>query len=519
MNGGELLKGFGIRWQQLTPVQKTLSILVGAGMLISIVFLVQTMGRPAYAPLFTQMDPREAGAVVEKLKSMKVPYRLTDQGRTIEVPDKQVYDVRIQLASSGALGSTGAGFELFDQKKLGMTDFEQQVGYQRALQEELRRTIVQLEGVEQARVHLVIPQKSVFIENQASPSASIAFKLKPLSKLKPEQVQGIVDLVAGSVEGLKPENIHIIDMQGNILNDASGGGDSRALALSVTNQQEVKRAYEKELEKKVQQVLEKILGPGKAVAMVTADLDFSQQQVTTITPLTDPVVLSEHTVTERGSGAGSNGGSADTQSKITTYPASDGESNGGYARDEFTKNYQVGSKQETVVQAPGTLRRLSTAVVVDGDLSGEQVQKIEEMVATALGGDSNRGDQIFVSSMAFDTSYQEKLRQEMEQADVAARQVEKEKQRLKLLQYGAVGFGLLLLAVIVVVVRLRSARGVEEPVGRQVIPIRELEREVAVTGEQLAGNVRQEEARELARQKPEDVAQILKVWLTEERGG
>lgn len=518
MNWGELLKRFGVRWQQLTPVQKTLSILVSAGMLISIIFLIQNLGKPVYAPLFTQMDPGEAGAVVEKLKSMKVPYRLADQGRTIEVPEKQVYDVRIQLASSGALGGGGAGFELFDQKKLGMTDFEQQVDYQRALQEELRRTIVQLEGVEQARVHLVIPQKSVFIENQASPSVSIALKLKPLARLKPEQVQGISDLVAGSVEGLKPENIHIIDMQGNILNDISGTADSRTRALNVTGQQEAKRVYEKELEKRVQQALERILGPGKAVAMVTADLDFNQHQVTTSKPLTDPVLLSEHTLTERGADAGS-GGPTDTQSKFTTYPAPGSVGSGGYARDESTRNYQVGSREETVIQAPGTLRRLSTAVVVDGFLSGEQIQKVEEMVATAVGSDVNRGDQVFVSSMAFDTTYQEKLQQEMEQADVAARQAEKEKQRQQLLLYGSIGLGLLLLAVIVVIMRLRRARDVEEVTGRQVIPIRELEKEVAATGEQLPVSTRQEEARELARQRPEDVAQILKVWLTEDQGG
>ncbi|MFZ5650287.1 MAG: flagellar basal-body MS-ring/collar protein FliF [Bacillota bacterium] len=219
MNLGQLLARFGERWRNLNQTQKVLAILAVVGVLTALTVLSQIVFKTPYAPLFTGLDPKDAGKISEELKKEKIPYRVANQGKTIEVPENAVYETRIKLASSGALYSSGVGFELFDQKKFGITEFEQQVGYQRALQEELRRTIVQVEAVEQARVHLVMPKKSLFLNDQTEPSASIALKLKPTAKISGENVRGIVELVAGSVEGLKPENINVIDMQGNSLSD------------------------------------------------------------------------------------------------------------------------------------------------------------------------------------------------------------------------------------------------------------------------------------------------------------
>ncbi|MBC7105906.1 MAG: flagellar M-ring protein FliF, partial [Firmicutes bacterium] len=197
----DLLARLGARWQTLAPGQKVLLVLGGAALLVTLFYLGNLAFAPRYVPLVTHLDPEGAAAVVDQLKAMKVPYRLADQGATVLVPEKQVYEARMKLASSGVLAGGGKGFELFDQTKLGVTDFAQQVDYQRALQEELRRTIVQLEEVDQARVHLVLPEKSVFVERQAQPSASVVLKLKPGHDLRAEQVRGIVSLVAGSVEG------------------------------------------------------------------------------------------------------------------------------------------------------------------------------------------------------------------------------------------------------------------------------------------------------------------------------
>jgi flagellar M-ring protein FliF len=229
---------FKERWQALDQNRKIIAVMITLGLVVSLFFLIRLAFQPSYANLFTGLEPKDAGTIAEKLKAMNVPYKLTEQGKTIQVPESKVYEVRNELASSGVLADSGIGFELFDESKFGQTDFEQQVGYQRALQEELRRTLIQLEGVDQARVHLVLPQKSVFVtSDEGTASASVALRLKPGATLKPAQVQGICDLLVGSVEGLKPENVHIIDTAGNTLSDSLKSTDPDIAATRLALEQ------------------------------------------------------------------------------------------------------------------------------------------------------------------------------------------------------------------------------------------------------------------------------------------
>ncbi len=507
---GDLITRFRERWQGLNQTQKIISILVTVGVVISLFYLVQIAMRPAYAPLFTGLDPKDAGTIVEKLKTMKIPYKLADQGKTINVPESQVYEARIQLASSGSLGG-GMGFELFDQSKFGQTDFEQQVGYQRALQEEMRRTLVQIEGVEQARVHLVIPQKSVFVNaDQGVPSASVALKLKTGARLKAEQVQGICDLFVGSLEGLKPENVHIIDTEGNVLSDNLNSSDPKAVLTRATlDQQLAQREYEKELEKRVLQMLAKIMGQDKAVAMVTADLDFNQQQ-TTSTTTSNPqnIKSSEHSVKESGGGSEA-GGAPGTDSNVTTNPYLTGSGSSNYSKEENTINYQVSTIQETVVNAPGSVRRLSASVVVSETDGPVDTQKVRDLVSAAIGFDQNRGDQINVSSMVFDDSYQKKISDEMAQAEAQAKQ----KDRLYTYAWlGGVTAGAILVLVMLLMRRRRSAERIEDEEEEEVfLPVRDLEAEQ----EQAQREDKQKQVRSIAKEKPEDVAELLKVWIKE----
>lgn len=511
MTPGDLVTRFRERWQTLTQTQRIISILVTVGVVISLFYLVQAATRPAYVPLFTGLDPKDAGVIAEKLKTMKIPYQLADQGKTIEVPESQVYEARIQLASSGTLGG-GMGFELFDQNKLGQTEFEQQVGYQRALQGELERTLAQIEGVEQARVHLVIPQKSVFVSaDQGVPSASVVLKLKTGASLKAEQVQGICDILVGSLEGLKPENVHIIDTEGNVLGENLNSSDPNAVLTRATvEQQKAQREYERELERRILQMLARIMGQDKAVAMVTADLDFNQQQ-TTSTTTTNPqnVRSSEHTVTETGTGSEA-GGAAGTDTNVATNPFLAGAGSSSFSREESTINYQVSTVQETIVNAPGGVRRLSAAVVVSESDGLVDTQQVREVVSAAIGFDENRGDQINVSSMAFDDSYQKRISDEMAQAEAQA------KQRERLYTYawlaGAALASILVLAMLLIW-RRRSAERIEDAEEEEVfLPIKELE---TVVQEQVQRDEKQKQVRSMAKEKPEDVAELLKVWMKE----
>ncbi|MEW5761995.1 MAG: flagellar basal-body MS-ring/collar protein FliF [Bacillota bacterium] len=493
------------RWQAFTPPQKVAVVVAAAGLIFAAIYLPILATSLNYAPLFTGLRPEEAGAIVQKLKDAKIPYRLANEGTTIEVPKDRVYETRIQLASAGAIGAGGPGFELFDRTRLGVTEFEQQVNYQRALQGELERTIMQLDGVEQARVHLVLPRQDVFAEEQAEPTASVVVKLKPLTQLKQEQVNGIVNLVAGSVEGLKPENVHVIDMYGR---DLTGTGGKDVAGAQALTQQEARRAYERELERRVQGMLERVLGPGKAVAMVSAELDFSRQETVTTVP-EGQQVLSEQTINEQGTGTGA-AGQAGTPGNLQTYQTPTGGQQ-TYNRQETTRNYQVGTRQETTVAPPGRLKRLSTAVLVDGNLTAARTEQIRNIVAAALGFDPARGDQITVSSMAFDTTYQKELEKQAREAEAAARK----EQAKRLLTYMIAGGAALLLFLVGSLVVLARRRRRPAPTVEEVVP-------VAVTAERppvppVAD--KEKAARELARERPDQVAEIIKVWLREEQRG
>jgi len=511
LNPDAFIARFRERWQALNQTQKVISVLVAAGILVCLFYLGQVLVRPAYTTLFTGLEPKDAGGIVEKLKAMNVSYEVADGGKTIKVPESRVHEVRIQLASEGVLGSGGAGFELFDQNKFGKTEFDQQVDYQRALQEELRRTIVRLEGVEQARVHLVLPQKSVFISEQETSSASVALKLKPLYHLEPGQVRGICDLLVGSVEGLKPENIHIIDTEGNVLSDDLniGGGADAVLAATALEHQETRREYEKELENRIKQMLTRIIGQNQAVVMVTAVLDFDRREVTSSTSSNpDNVKISEHTVTENSEGT-EYGGAAGTESNLTGYPSAEGNGASSYTREESTVNYQVDTRQETVVVAPGTVEKLSAAVVVNNANGPVDVQKVRDVVAAAIGYDQDRGDNIEVTEMAFDDSYQKQVAEQFAQADVQAGE------RERLYTYAAASAGALavLLLLAFLLKRRFSARRVSaaEEEEKEFMPVKAAE----VDQEQKVRDETQLQIRDMAKNKPQEVAEILKVWLKE----
>jgi len=507
LNPGGLLVRAKERWQALNQTRKIIAVLAAAGVVVCLLFLGRMVFRPAYADLFTGLEPKDAGAVVEELKAMKVPYQIADQGQTIRVPEDQVYEIRNQLASSGVLSGGGIGFELFDQSKFGQTDFEQQVGYQRALEGELRRTLLHLEGVEQARVHLVLPQKSVFISEQGTPSASVVLKLKPGTKLKPEQVQGICDLFVGSVEGLIPENVHIIDTDGNVLSDNFKSSDPGIAAARVTKDQyNAQREYEKELEKRIQQMLTQIMGPNRAVVMVTAELDFNQKQTTsTIYSNPDNVKISEQTITESGTNDGI-GGAVGTDSNIITTPVAQVAGSSNYTREENTINYQVDTLQETVINAPGSIRRLSVSVVVNETGGPVNRQEIEALVGAAIGYDQNRGDQINVSSMAFDDSYQKEVEEEMARLDAA----ERAKERERLYAYALAGGVVLVLLTALLLWRRRGARRIvneDETVFEEFVPVKDMELE------QEPGDDKQKQIRKLSMERPDEVAEVLKLWL------
>ena len=259
---------------------------------------------------------------------------------------------------------------------------------------------MQIDEVEQARVHLAIPEPSVFIEETAAPSASILLKLKPYAKLSELQVRGIINLVAGSVEKLSPEAITIVDTQGNILSSDIARSMAEQLADATNEQLAVRRSFERELEQRLQNLLDRVLGPGQSIAMLTAELDFNSTETTLITFGEEGVPRSQQVIREEWAGSGSfTGGEAGTGSNIPGYVVGGESGESTYSRTEETTNYEIDETREKQILAPGRLQRLHTAVVInskDNNLSEAQIRQIEETVAAAIGYQEERGDSISV---------------------------------------------------------------------------------------------------------------------------
>lgn len=512
------------KWQNLSKVQKILIGSIGISLLVVAILLGQWLTKDEYVPLMTDLDTKNASAITTKLKDLNIPYQLGAEGKSILVLKDQVYDIRLQLASEGILDGGGLGFELFDQTKLGVTDFERQLNYQRALQEELRRTIIQLDEVEAARVHLVLQDKNVFLDEEKEASASIALKLKPLAQLKPEQVKGIIYLVSSSVEGLPPERVSVIDMNGNIISDEALENEESFNPSKITlTQYELQRNYEKDLEKRVQEMLEKILGPGKAVAMVSAELNFDQEE-STVTTYGYGVVRSEQLIDEKSKTTGVGVppvGTGSNNNPDTYVGANTGQTD--YTKNDQTKNYEIDESKVKTIKAPGQVNRISTSVTVDGVVDPALVAKIEGMVAAAIGYSTSRGDQVSVSSMDFDTSYMDKINDDMEKA---AQEEAQRLQRGALIKWGSLAVIALAITGVIGVVLWRKRRSevgneldlvIDEPIPiaeLETVETEEIETEPIAAIENRAFD-RHDEVKDIVKDKPDEVASLLKVWLTE----
>jgi flagellar M-ring protein FliF len=399
-------------WNNTTVPQRIMVGGVALSVLLVFFLLIYWMGRPEYSVLYDRLNPEDANRVMETLKANKEPYRLEDNGQTILVPANRVHELRLQVAGEGTLRGPGLGFELFDDVKLGQTDYIQRVNYQRALQGELARTITEFPEVESARIHLVIPHRSLFIEEQSPPSAAVILTMKQGSTLENRQIQSVVNLVASAVEGLTPDQITVSDTAGRLLYQPKASDSFEGV---TSTQLEYKLTLEQSLERRIDQMLSPIIGHGQVIAKVNTDLDFSQRTIRK--ELYDPdssVVRSEQKSDESSTG----------QSNLETgvpEPAFRGEGFAGQgtlqetSRTSSTTNFEINREEQQILMPMGQLQRLSVAVIVDGRYetgpdgqgtvfvprSDEELQRIEQLVRNAVGFDAVRGDSVEVSSISF----------------------------------------------------------------------------------------------------------------------
>lgn len=392
-------------------------VLALAGLVVAI-FIVTLMwaGAPKYQYLFTDLDDADASAIVQRLKEERIHYKITKGGTAIMIPGEKVYETRLTLAGEGLpKGGSGEGFALFDETSFSTSEFVQKINYQRALQNEIAKTIMALDEIDFARVHIVLPKESVFIEDEKPAKASIIVRSKPGYRIKPSHVQGIVYLAAKSVRGLEPENVSIVDVGGKVLY----GGKEDGTVSFAKNHLEMKHALENMLEARAQGMMEKILGPGKAVVKVSADVNMDMIKSTKESY--DPegsVIRSEELKSETTGSGGAPGGIAGTPSNLPTGRGGpmvlSGSATGGSSG--IVRNYELTRNLTEIVKSPGEIDRLTVSVVVDGVYKANdkgkkvfvarretELKEIEEAVKHAIGFNPDRDDTISVSCMPFVT--------------------------------------------------------------------------------------------------------------------
>jgi flagellar M-ring protein FliF len=388
---------------------------VAAGVAAALFALVLNVGTEPKSLLYSNLDLKEAGSITQALDQAGIKYEAKGDGSTILVGRDKVASTRIMLSSKGLPTSGSVGYEIFDQASpLGQTDFIQNLNRQRALEGELARTIKSLQGVSSARVHLVLPRRQLFESEGEEPSASVVIGIAGHAP-SAEQVNALKNLVAGAVPNLKPDKVTIVDERGKLLAGPGDGDGDGATAEAARNE------TEERLRKTIKDLVEGVVGAGKARVQVTADLDLNK--VTTQEEKFDPdgqVVRSTQTTGESGKQMQpAAGGNTSTAANIPGGgqggATADGNAQSVNNRNEETTNYEISKTTRTEVQEPGTVKRLSVAVAVDGvstigpkgkvsyaPRSADEMKRIDELVHSAVGFNQARGDQISVINVRFD---------------------------------------------------------------------------------------------------------------------
>lgn len=384
----------------LSTKQKATAALAVVALVVGSVAFMKVVGRPSYQPLFTNLQASDAGAITSKLSSSKVPYQLADGGSTVLVPSNQVYQQRVDMAQAGLPSSGTVGLSLLDKEGLTTSQLTQQADYQRAIQGQLESTIEAIQGVTGAQVNLVMPPTDVFaVSNSQTASASVLVGLQPGAKLTPGQVQAIVHLVSSAVANLDPNSVTVVDSDGTML--AGPGVDTNA-----AGQDGQTAGFDAALAASINDMLTQVVGPGKANVKVNADLNFDQVDTTTKSvqldpngkPVSAPTSSSTSQQTYTGTGANpAGGGVLGTPTAGTTASGS----NGNYSQQSSNSTYATGEVDQTVKQAPGTIRRLSVAVLLDSSVKGVDVNSVRQLVTAAAGIQSTRGDSLSVVELPF----------------------------------------------------------------------------------------------------------------------
>ncbi len=532
------LSEFLDQWSKFSNGKKVgfflvLTILVGC-----LIALGAWIGKKSYAPLYTSLQPEESIALVKVLQADNIPYSVSENGATISIPPELVQQTLMRLAVKGTPGGQRPGMELFDKESFGTSSYVQRINYVRALQGELSRTIETIKAVKKSTVHISLPPKSGVFEKSEDPKASVVVELQPGRDLVKDEVRGIQQLVAASVEGLRPERVTVVNSSGMPLSTTGDG----VTALSQTMLEHQKK-IEESLESRVEDIVSRIVGHGNVVARVNADLDFdplSEKEV-----LYDPEQSAVKSETKREDNMeGSRptvGGVAGAQGALPGPASAPPEAKQNVAKSDQRTNYEISTKTRSREKAPGAVKRISVAVLVntaqgvdkDGKatvtpLSPELKSSIEKLVKDAVGFAPTRGDAVTIENATF-------AKENLDNADDFLSRQERRQLIYQLVSYGTVALVVLLFFMMVVRPFVRWITGVTTTKVETVLPktVEELEsmhvpQTNALPGlanlpmleetfdlEKAEGELLKEKVISLVNMAPSKAAQIISDWLEE----
>ena len=481
------------------------------GVLAVMLVMFKIASAPSYATMLTGLDPAETGKITAALDSGGVSYQIENNGTGLAVVKGQVAQARIALAEKGLPGKGQPGFELFDKQKLGASDFQQKVTYQRALEGQIASTIGQIQGVSGAQVSLVLPEDQLFTDQQSQATAAVLLSGSATS-LDPSAVRGIASLVSSSVKGLKPANVSITDASGTLLwpNSDSSAGSGGANKLTA------QARYNTQLQGSLDAMLVQTLGADKARVQVSSDLNVDETSLDKLTYAKKGVPLKTTDETERLRGTGgASGGTTGSASNLPSYATSGAAGgNSNYQRKSTQTDFGVNKTVQRTKVAPGQVNRLSVGLVVDKSVPAAQVAQIKNAVSAAAGIDAKRGDVLNVSQVAF------------AKPAAAAPAAGPAGDIMGYAKYGAVGLGLLAFLFFVMRhLKKRERESLGEPTWLRQIEapttLADLEagrttRMGALAGEMPGPSATRLSAERIAEDDPERVAQQIRTWMQED---
>ena len=510
---------------------KRITILVALGVvLIGMVSMIFVANRPSWAPLYSNMEPSDAAAIVEKLQENQIPYLLAPGGRTIMVEPQRLDQARLTLAKEKVTPGSGVGFlDLFSTPSLGETEFQQSVKFRVAQEGELARLISSIDVVKSAKVSLAIPQKTLFSDNEEKPTAAIALNLAS-SGAGRKQIETIVHLVASAVEGLSPRNVKVTDQSGTLLSkgfsDTSAGG-------KMNDNYSYKSRFEKELEVKIVRQIEEVVGKDRVKVNVSANLRFDRQTIKE--ELVDPdqtSVISEQVVDESSTGTRSVPvGPAGVTTNLPEATGREAATVSEFNKKNSTRNFESSRREIVLESAVGEVVRLSVSVLLDNrrsqilDESGNSLgrtnspwteaekETIVGLVKAAMGFNEKRGDRVFVGNMPFEAAVEDDKANEIEATRVRNKFI------LDIVRY--VALGLAILSLIMFVIRPMVKRLSSKPEDLDLLmgmpaTIGELEgEELEIPTERESGIPPREKILELAKQDPLKTSALIHTWLRE----